>query len=454
MPGKPGLQRRRYAALLLFPQMKPPLYRSMKQTINSLTLAIPLALSLNLQAEPSNPNTDWFSQAKYGVFMHFLPSGSAGLKLVEQFDAKALANQLEAMGAGYFVLTLGQNSGYFNSPNAAYERQTGYAPGERCATRDLPRDLYEALHAKGIRLMLYLPCQTPNADARAQKAFGLAQGERDQPIDLAFAGKWSRVIQEWSDRYGEKVSGWWFDGGYEHIHFSEAIAARYAAAVKHGNPKAIVTFNPGVKVIRWTKAEDYTAGELNEPLRVIPADRWLDGSQWHALTYLGGSWMQRNTRFSTDQWVGWARKVTAHQGVFTLDMGPNYDPAAGPIGQLAEAQVKQVQAIRAALRPGVGATLPKRLKRAESFLGIHFDFHAGPDNLKKHLSEYPLIVVAECDYLEPAFKQELVSYVENGGKSTSLSLSSDPLREPPYANDPPSETSIGRVHVVVDCHPV
>src|SRR5208282_1217206 len=25
------------------------------------------------------------------------------------------------------------------------------------------------------------------------------------------------------------------------------------------------------------------------------------------------------------------------------------------------------------------ATLPKRLKRAESFLGVHFDFHAGPD---------------------------------------------------------------------------
>ena len=36
--------------------------------------------------------------------------------------------------------------------------------------------------------------------------------------------------------------------------------------------------------------------------------------------------------------------------------------------------MKQVQAIRAAVR-----TMPKRLKRAESFLGIHYDFHAGPD---------------------------------------------------------------------------
>ena len=81
------------------------------------------------------------------------------------------------MGAGYLVLTLGQNSGYFNSPNAAYDKQTGYAAGERCATRDLPLDLYKgAIHAKGIGLMLYLPCQGPNGDPRAQKAFGLPQG--------------------------------------------------------------------------------------------------------------------------------------------------------------------------------------------------------------------------------------------------------------------------------------
>ena len=78
-----------------------------------------LAVTLSTQAEPANPNTDWFSQAKYGVFIHFLPSGQVGLKQVEQFDVKALAGQLEEMGAGYLVLTLGQNSGCFNSPNGS-----------------------------------------------------------------------------------------------------------------------------------------------------------------------------------------------------------------------------------------------------------------------------------------------------------------------------------------------
>jgi hypothetical protein len=387
-----------------------------------------------VQATSSNPNTDWFSQARYGVFMHFLPSGPAGLKQVEQFDVKALAGQLDEMGAGYFILTLGQNSGWFNSPNAAYDRRTGYAPGERCAARDLPLDLYAALHAKGIRLMLYLPCQVPNQDPRAQKAFGLAEGPKDQPIDLVFAEKWSEVIQEWADRYGDKVAGWWFDGGYEHIRFNDAIAARYAAAAKHGNPKAIVTFNPGIKVIRWTKAEDYTAGELNEPLSVVPTDRWLDGSQWHALTYLGDNWGKRNTRFTDAQWIDWAQKVAARQGVITLDMGPDYDASTGPVGSLAEAQVKQVKAIRAALRPRTGAALPARLKRADSFFGIHFDFHAGKDCTEIGKNTTPemiekIIDAAHPDYLQVDCKGHpgLSSYPTQVG-NPAPGFVGDPLR--------------------------
>jgi hypothetical protein len=310
-----------------------------------------LLLSARGPAAPKSANTEWFRAARYGVFMHFLPGEAAGLARVAEFDVDALARQLDTLGAKYLVITLGQNSGFFNSPNATYDRLTGYAPGERCATRDLPLDLYRALQPRGIRLMLYLPCQTPNQDARAQKAFGLPEGARDQPIDLAFAAKWSQVIQEWSDRYGAKVAGWWFDGGYEHIHFNEAIARVYATAAKHGNPKSLVTFNPGVRLIRYTDAEDYTAGELNEPFDVLPADGWVNGSQWHALTYLGSNWSRRDTRYPTDKWVKWATTAISRGGVVTLDMGPNWDPQAGPIGSLSPAQMAQVQALRATLPP-------------------------------------------------------------------------------------------------------
>jgi hypothetical protein len=300
---------------------------------------------------PAAPHlTDWLRDARYGVFMHWLPGDARSAALTDQFDVDALARQIESMGAGWCVFTLGQNSGWINAPNAAYDRVTGYAPGERCAKRDLPLELSAALKPKGIRLMLYLPCQPPNRDRRAQAAFGLEQGPKDQPLNLESARKWAEVIQEWSDRYGDKVSGWWFDGGYQHIRFNDAIAEVYNQAVKHGNPKSLATFNPGVKLIRWTKAEDYTAGELNEPFGHLPKARFLEGSQWHALTFVGGTWGRRDTRYPAERWAQWVKDVVAKEGVVTLDMGPNYDPQAGPIGSFAAAQVAQVAAIKAAVR--------------------------------------------------------------------------------------------------------
>jgi hypothetical protein len=308
-------------------------------------LTLLLALSSGDQVLRPSSCADWLGDARLGVFIHFLPATAADLAKVDDFDVDALAGQLSRAGARYLVLTLGQNSGYFNAPNAAYDRKTGYAPGERCSRRDLPQDLHRALQAKGMRLMLYLPGQTPNADSRAQKAFGLPQGVRDQPIDTRFAREWAEVIHEWSMRYGDKVSGWWFDGGYAHVGFDEEIAGLYAAAVRRGNPAAIVTFNPGVKLVRHTLAEDYTAGELDEPFSVLPSSRRVGGSQWHALTHLGSRWGTRDTRYPTERWREWFRKVVAGGGAVTLDLGPNWDAKAGPIGSLAEAQLEQVRAL-------------------------------------------------------------------------------------------------------------
>ena len=144
--------------------------------------------------------TGWLRDARLGVFMHFLPGDAKSLAKVDDFDVPALVRQLKDMGAAYFVVTLGQNSGFFNSPNAVYDQFLGSAAGERCSRRDLPLDLYRALQPEGIRLMLYLPCQTPNQDSRAQRAFGLPEGKKDQPINEEFARKWAKAIHEWSAR--------------------------------------------------------------------------------------------------------------------------------------------------------------------------------------------------------------------------------------------------------------
>ena len=53
-------------------------------------------LTYGQAAAVPNSNTDWFRDARYGVFMHFLPDNDKQFALVDAFDVNALAGQLEA----------------------------------------------------------------------------------------------------------------------------------------------------------------------------------------------------------------------------------------------------------------------------------------------------------------------------------------------------------------------
>ena len=136
------------------------------------------ALAQQERKTPENHRTDWFKNAKWGVFMHYMADtvlkGDALTvenwnKTVDAFDAKGLTEQLASAGAGYFVLTLGQNSGFYCSPNATYDRLTGFATS-KCSRRDLVSDLSDALRARHIRLLVYLPSGAPDRDKPATKA--------------------------------------------------------------------------------------------------------------------------------------------------------------------------------------------------------------------------------------------------------------------------------------------
>ena len=74
------------------------------------------------------------------------------------------------------------------------------------------------------------------------------------------------------------------------------------------------------------------------------------------------TWGDRGTRHPAQKWVEWVKVVAGHEGVVTFDMGPNWNPQAGPIGSLAQPQVDQVKAIKAAVErmPGRATTRPAR----------------------------------------------------------------------------------------------
>jgi hypothetical protein len=275
----------------------------------------------------------WMTEAQWGVMTHYLADWKTREmkepvtvekwnEMVNRFDVEGLAEQLKSVGAGYYLITIGQNSGYYLAPNATYDRFAGVQPS-KCARRDLVADLYEALHKRDIRLMVYLPSGAPAGDKAAREALQWQNGPHP---NREFQLKWEQIIREWSTRWGTKVAGWWFDGCYwpnTMYRGDEAPNfASFAAAARAGNPAGIVAFNPGVvpRILSVTPHEDYTAGEINDPNRVEirrAVDGRIDGTQVHILSYLGERWGMGAPRFSTDQVIKWSQSIRKQGGAIT-----------------------------------------------------------------------------------------------------------------------------------------
>jgi hypothetical protein len=305
------------------------------------------------QAAPNNPATDWFRQAGCGVFVHYLTGlqnsresvQSLGKETswdecVREFDTERFAGTMQEVGAGYVIFTVMQVSRFMIAPNATYDRISGYQPGEACASRDLIEDLYQSLSQRGIPLMLYYTGDGPRADAKANAGFGF-----QPPVSAEFVQRWTDVAREYSLRYGAKIKGWWVDGCYPWIGYNDANLASFAQALKAGNPNAIVAFNRGVDplVMSYTPAEDFTCGEQNRFFD-MPPGRWLDGEQWHLLSYLGTGWGQPGSQYSKRELREYVFDVTQRGGVVSIDVLLFRD------GSLDRSQVEILKDVRRELR--------------------------------------------------------------------------------------------------------
>jgi len=315
-----------------------------------------VVLATVCRAEPRNPNTDWFVKAGAGVFVHYLNSiqnnaeqlHSLGRQTswdecVREFDTEKFAETMKEVGAGYVIFTVMQITRHMIAPNATFDRITGYKPGEACATRDLVLDLYKSLSKRGIPLMLYWTGDGPRADAKAGPAFGCGN-----PVSTEFVRKWASVVEEYGLRYGDKVVGYWVDGMYPFIGYNDEKLGIMARALKAGNPKRIIALNRGVdpKVLPYTRHEDFTAGEQNRFFDV-PVERWLDGEQWHILSYLSPqSWAQPGCAYSKSELGDYLVEVNQRGGVVSIDVMLFRD------GSLDRSQVELLKAAIGQLRSG------------------------------------------------------------------------------------------------------
>lgn len=308
--------------------------------------------------DKGNPHTDWFKDAGPGLMIHFLSdvyTKNGGTKewnaVVNGFDTEKFAADCKTAGVGYVMFALGQNSGYYCSPNKAYDSIVGVAPGVLCSTRDLPADLSVSLQKRGIRMMFYLPGNPPISNKSVTDKFKYTF-KKDSPTSQFTQACWEAVIKEWSLRYGKSLSGWWFDGMYSggiiETRSDMSLAhniSTHTLAAKAGNPESIVTYNYGVKKMQSNSPyDDYSAGEKQE-LDETPESRWVaPGVQWFFFTYLGKWWSDEGTRFPTDTLTKWAQIVFEKDGVLCFDVHAKAN------GNIDTAQLQQLQAISTAFK--------------------------------------------------------------------------------------------------------
>ena len=341
--------------------------------------------------------TDWFKERKWGIFNHYLASSVRGCgvgskgeaevsweECVEQFDVPAYAKRVHELGAGYVIFTLSQGLRYLCAPNEAFDRIAGTKPGEACSRRDLPMELADELAKYDISLMLYFPSDGPHMDLEIAPHFGWDRSHDDPangymaPVTMEFVEKWSSVLQEYAERYGDKVKGWWLDGFYQWVGFDDHLIKYFHDAVLAGNPNAVMAFNGGVvridflnpkyryltdgsenlfgkidlltkaaeagdqtaleafvnKPFRFSRYDDYCAGEQNE-FSCYPEKTFPEDCQWHVLSFLanrsgapgkkglwggGAGWCGTGSAYSADEILDYVKKVNDLGGVVSIEI--------------------------------------------------------------------------------------------------------------------------------------
>ena len=329
-----------------------------------------LCLVLFPSSLPAQERAEWPADCKVGIFLRYFPAaGPETYRLRKEFQVERIADQAVSAGADYLVLTMNGDSGWFNAPSAVYDRVTGYEADDRCAARDIPMEMADALARRGIRFFIGVTAQVPVRDAHAREAFGLGTGPEETVITPEFARKWAEVLRQWSLRYGTKVAGWRVDGCRAECGFSEETAAVYLDALRAGNPAAAVMFDPGAGAAEW-KTSDFTESEIGEPSAGtgFPPEN-AGGRKGHLLIRLG-----EENRFSADEPAVWA-KTAADAGLaltFETELAADETiPGPGGIGR------EDLERIRAAAAAVKGWTPEDAFRRAVEYDWLRQEITAG-----------------------------------------------------------------------------
>ena len=257
--------------------------------------------------------TAWMPEGSFGLMVHWLAPGpmpQSGERIeendraVEAFGLDRFVEEFASTGADWLMFTIGQNKGYYASPNSVLDRYG--APG-RGSRRDLVLEIAARVKSLGKRFVAYLPSEVNAQDETIKRAFGW----NDEPgTDQAeFQRRYTEFIEEYSLRFGALCDGWWYDGCYDWPQFNNGLYdfPRWVEASRAGNENAVLAFNDASFCCGFdlpvTPLQDALFGEVEalregkvrlgreeDSPRVLPEGRFVPGTacQWHAMVPING----------------------------------------------------------------------------------------------------------------------------------------------------------------------
>jgi F5/8 type C domain len=370
----------------------------LKNVLKATCALLAFSGSIHQAAASQGRSAQWMKDAKYGLFFSYLP-GISNITAnpnggwdatVNSFNVTNFANQCQETGAGFVVFPITQTSGYFTTPSARFDLATGSRPGELCSRRDLINEIADALIARGIRMGVYMAA---THSLTGNNNFTRADGSRvnvGAGLDLDGASRstvYNRInaemFQEWSKRWGSKVSMWWLDGCWV-AGYNENPVQGYGtngrdnlenliASCRVGNLNALVCANPGIEFTNFayrtvtgdykpmTPSEDFTAGE-DYYFKRYPNSAYvaaIGGNRdilWNATCYLGADvngvfgsgWGNGTLAYRNAEIAHYIKNVNLKGGVVTIDMTIN---AIGNIGN--GGQFDQMKYVKSIIRDGV-----------------------------------------------------------------------------------------------------
>lgn len=307
-------------------------------------------------AERMTQRAAWMSTGSFGLMVHWLfPTTAPELRkpctsldeAVDAFDLDRFIDQFVESGADWLVFTLGQNTGYYASPNAIIEQLAG--PGH-CSQRNLALELATRVSKLGKRFIAYFPAEFAFQSQEMQAAF---EWSKNDPAQVHFQRHYCRVIEEYARTFGSLLSGWMFDGCYSWDTFADFPFPSHlrdwpawAKAARAGNPDAALAFNDASFCMGLTQPltneQDFLFGEIevlregkirlgradNAPL-YLPDSRFAPGTrcQWHALPFIDAYWMHSQggpmepLLYSDEDLFSFVRACKAVGGAITLNAG-------------------------------------------------------------------------------------------------------------------------------------